>query len=163
MFEVFAPLSGDIMELSKVPDKVFASKMAGEGVAIDSIDDIVLAPADGQLALILRGNHAFCMKLDNGILIIVHIGIDTVELKGEGFERLAEDGIRVKAGDPIIKIDRKKVIEKGYSLITPVLITNMDLVSKMCCTNLIKAEAGKDVIISYKIKWIKKGSRNTTP
>ena len=152
MFELFAPLSGDIMELSKVPDKVFASKMAGEGVAIDSIDDIVLAPADGKLALILNGNHAFCMKLDNGILIIVHIGIDTVELKGEGFERLTEDGIRVKAGDPIIKIDRKKVMEKGYSLITPVLITNMDLVSKMSFTNLIKAEAGKDVIMSYKIK-----------
>lgn len=151
MFELFAPLSGEIMQLSKVPDKVFASKMAGEGVAIDSIDDIVVAPADGHLALILNGNHAFCMKLDNGILIIVHIGIDTVELNGEGFKRLTQDGIRVKAGDPIIKIDRKKVLEKGYSLITPVLITNMDLVSEMNFTNLIKAEAGNDVIISYKI------------
>jgi sugar PTS system EIIA component len=152
MFELFAPLSGTIMKLSKVPDKVFASKMAGEGVAIDSIDDIVVAPADGQLAFILEGNHAFCMKLDNGILIIVHIGIDTVELKGDGFKRLTEAGVRVKVGDPIIKIDRKKVIEKGYSLITPVLITNMNLVSEMSYTSLVKAEAGRDVILAYKIK-----------
>lgn len=152
MFELFAPLSGKLIQLPQVPDKVFASKMAGEGLAIDSIDDIVLAPADGQLALILKGNHAFCMKLDNGILIIVHIGIDTVELNGEGFSRLTQDGIRVKAGDPIIKIDRKKITEKGYSLITPVLITNMDLVSEMSFTNLIKAEAGNDVILSYKLK-----------
>ena len=151
MFELLAPLSGEIIQLSKVPDKVFASKMAGEGIAIDSVDDIVLAPADGHLALILNGNHAFCMKLDNGMLIIVHIGIDTVELKGEGFERLVQDGNRVKAGEPIIKIDRKKVIEKGYSLITPVLITNMEFVSEMSYTKLIKVKAGTDVIMSYNI------------
>jgi len=151
MFQLIAPLSGELIPLSKVPDKVFASKMAGEGIAIDSTDDIVVAPADGYLALILEGNHAFCMKLDNGILIIVHIGIDTVELKGEGFERLTQDGVRVKVGEPIIKLDRNKILEKGYSLITPVLITNMDLVSQINCTILIKAEAGKDVIMSYKI------------
>jgi PTS system glucose-specific IIA component len=152
LFEFIAPLSGKVINLSKVPDRVFSSKLAGEGVAIDATDDLVLAPADGQLSLILNNNHAFCMKLDNGIVLVVHIGIDTVELKGEGFQRLIEDGIRVKAGDPIIKIDRDKVIKEGYSLITPVLITNMDLIDEIKYFDENKAEAGKTVIMSCKIK-----------
>lgn len=152
MFEFIAPLSGKVIDLSKVPDKTFSNKLAGEGVAIDPIDDLVLAPAGGQLSLILNYNHAFCMKLDNGIVLVVHIGIDTVELKGEGFERLIEDGVRVKVGQPIIKIHRDKVVKRGYSLITPVLITNMDFVHDIKYFDGINAEAGKTVIMSGIVK-----------
>jgi len=152
MFEFFAPLSGKVMELNEVPNQVFASKMAGDGVAIDSVDDLVLSPADGQIAFILKSNHAFCMKLNNGILVIVHIGIDTVQLNGDGFERLVEDGAEVKAGDPIIKIDRKKIIGKGYSLITPVLITNMELVNEISYKTNRDAVSGSEVILTYTTK-----------
>lgn len=152
MFELLAPMSGKVISLSEVPDKIFSSKMAGDGVAIDPTDDCVLAPADGVLAFILDYNHAFCMKLDNGTIIVVHIGIDTVELNGEGFERLIEYGVRVKAGEPIIKIDRNKIVEKGYSLITPVLITNMELVAEKKCYTAIDVIAGKNSIMSYKVK-----------
>lgn len=152
MFEFLAPMSGKVISLSQVPDKIFASKMAGEGVAIEPIDDVVVAPADGELSLILEANHAFCMKLDNGIVIVVHIGVDTVELKGEGFERLIQHGVRVKAGDPIIKLDREKILSKGYSLATPVLITNMEIVSEKKYNLNAEVVAGKDVIMSYNIK-----------
>ena len=152
MFEFLAPMSGQVINLSKVPNEIFASRSAGDGVVIDPTDDLVLAPADGNLSFILKSNHAFCMKLDNGIVIVVHIGIDTVELNGEGFERLIEYGGRVKVGEPIIKINREKIIKKGYSLLTPVLITNMELViDKKYYTN-IEVIAGKDIIMSYKVK-----------
>ena len=152
MFEFIAPMSGKVISLSQVPDEIFSSKMAGEGVAIDPIDDLVLAPAEGELSLILESNHAFCMKLDNGIVIVVHIGVDTVELKGDGFQRLIESGVRVKAGEPVIKLDREKILAKGYSLITPVLITNMERVTEKKYYENIDVVAGKDVIMSYKVK-----------
>ena len=91
------------------------------------------------------------IRLDNGLELLVHIGIDTVHLNGEGFERLASEGTRVKAGDPILKVNRKFITEKGYSLISPVLITNPDLVKDINYLTGKVVKAGKDSIISYKI------------
>lgn len=145
-----APIAGKVIELSEVPDQVFAQKMAGDGVGIDPTGDIVVAPADGVIALIFKTNHAFAMALDNGIEILVHIGIDTVELEGTGFQRLIEEGTRVKAGEPIIKIDRELIKEKGYSLVTPVLITNSDRLKEIKYNTNMMAEVGKGVVITYK-------------
>ena len=105
--KLIAPIDGNTIALSNVPDPVFSQKMAGDGTAIDSTGDIVVAPCDGELTLIFKTNHAFAMSLDNGIELLVHIGIDTVSLNGEGFERLIEPGQTVKAGTPIIKINRE--------------------------------------------------------
>lgn len=149
-FKLMAPVSGKVIDLSKVPDEVFAQKMAGDGVAIDSTGDTIVAPVAGNIAMIFKTNHAFAMILDNGAEILVHIGIDTVELQGEGFERLVEEGTKVKAGDPIIKINRAFIEEKGFSLITPVLITNPDILKEMDCKIYSNVEAGKDVVIEYK-------------
>jgi sugar PTS system EIIA component len=144
-----APISGKVIDLSQVPDQVFAEKMAGDGVGIDSTGDIVVAPADGVVVLIFKTNHAFAMVLDNEIEILVHIGIDTVELKGTGFKRLIEEGTKVKAGEPIIKVNREFIKEKGYSLVTPILITNPDRLKEIKYYIDIMAELGKDVVISY--------------
>jgi len=149
--ELKAPVTGKVMDLEEVPDKMFSEKMVGDGAAIDSTGDTIISPADGKLSLIFRTNHAFGLNLKNGAEILVHIGLDTVELNGEGFTRLAEEGTYVKAGDPIIKIDRELITSKGYSLITPVLITNADIIKEIEFSNGKEVKAG-DVIFSYKIK-----------
>ena len=148
--ELLAPVSGKVIELSQVPDEVFSQKMAGDGVAIEPSDDLVVAPADGTLTLIFKTNHAFAMTLENGVEILVHIGLDTVELNGEGFERLATEGETVKAGTPIVKINRKFFEEKGYKTVTPVLVTNPDILKEMNPLVGNNVTAGKDAVISYK-------------
>jgi len=150
--ELLAPVSGKVIELSSVPDEVFATKLAGDGVAIEPTGDVFVAPGSGELVLIFKTNHAFCIRLENGIEVLVHIGIDTVNLKGEFFERLAVEGTKVKAGDPIIKVNRDKILEKGYSLVTPVLITNMEAIKEINYLSGKDVLASKDAIISYKTK-----------
>jgi glucose-specific phosphotransferase system IIA component len=151
-YELLAPIDGKVIDLSLVPDSVFSERIAGDGVAIDSTGDLVVAPVDGNISLIFRTNHAFGMMLSNGAEIIVHIGIDTVELDGYGFERLKEEGSKVKAGDPIIKINRKQILDKGFSLITPVLITNPNIATDINYKTGIDVKAGKNTLFTYKIK-----------
>lgn len=148
--KLVAPITGKTIDLSQVPDQVFAQKMAGDGVAIDTTGDTVVAPCDGELSLIFKTNHAFAMTLTNGIELLVHIGIDTVSLEGEGFERLIEPGVNVKAGDPIIKINRDFVSSKGLSLITPILITNVDSVKEINAVVGTDVVVGKDTVLTYK-------------
>lgn len=149
--ELKAPIAGKIIDLKEVPDKMFSEKMVGDGAAIDPTGDIIIAPADGKLSLIFKTNHAFGLNLKNGAEILVHIGLDTVALNGKGFTRLAEEGTYVKAGDPIIKIDRELIKSMGYSLITPVLITNTDIIKEIEFSTGKEVKAG-DMIFSYKIK-----------
>lgn len=149
--KIVAPVSGKTIDLSKVPDAVFSERLAGDGIAIEPTGDVIVAPCDGELTLVFKTLHAFGLTLENGIELLVHIGIDTVSLNGEGFKQLAEAGTKVKAGTPIIEINRAVILDKGYSLITPVLITNMDLVKDLK-TNLDKdVSAGKDEIISFSL------------
>ncbi|KAJ53021.1 glucose-specific phosphotransferase system IIA component [Clostridium tetanomorphum] len=149
---IIAPMCGRVLDLSKVPDGVFASRLAGDGVAIDCSEDVIVAPADGTLSLIFKTNHAFGITLDNGIELLIHIGIDTVKLKGEGFQRLAREKTRVKVGEPIVRINRKFIKEKGYSLISPILITNVEKIEQIKGNVDIKVTSGKDIIFTYKIK-----------
>ncbi|NYC16994.1 PTS system D-glucosamine-specific IIA component/PTS system glucose-specific IIA component [Clostridium beijerinckii] len=125
--------------------------MAGDGLAIDTTGDIVVAPADGTLTLVFNTKHAFAITLDNGAELLVHIGIDTVSLNGEGFEQLAEAGTKVKAGTPIIKIDRDFILEKGFSLITPVLVTNMDIIKDLNSNIDKEVVAGEDEVITFTV------------
>lgn len=151
-FKLVAPVDGKVIPLSEVPDEVFAQKMAGDGVAIETTGDTIKAPADGMLTMIFKTNHAFGLNLENGIEVLVHIGLDTVALEGEGFERLAEEGKFVKAGEPIIKVDRKLITEKGYSLVTPVLITNADKVSEIKGLEGTTVTSGESEVLTYKLK-----------
>lgn len=150
-FKLIAPISGKSIPLSEVPDPVFAEKMAGDGLAIDPSDNIIVAPADGELTLVFNTKHAFAITLENGIELLVHIGIDTVSLNGEGFEQLAEQGTKVKAGTPIIKINPEIIKEKGLSLITPVLITNVDILTSIKPVENINTVAGETIVLEYTI------------
>lgn len=146
-----APITGKTIDLSDIPDPVFAQKMAGDGLGIDSTGDVIVAPCDGDLTLVFKTKHAFAMTLENGIEILVHIGIETVSLNGEGFEQLVEQGTTVKAGTPIIKIDREFIKSKGLSLVTPVLITNPDITKSIDAKIGIDVVAGETTVLEYSI------------
>lgn len=149
-FRLIAPISGKVLDLSRTPDPVFAQKLVGDGVAIEPTGDRVVAPVDGTLSLIFRTNHGFGITMDNGIEILVHIGIDTVELEGKGFVRMAVEGQKVKAGEPIIAINPQMIKENGYSLITLLLITNVSEIHEIKYNIDVSVEAGKDIVMSYK-------------
>lgn len=129
--EIIAPLSGEIVNIEDVPDVVFAEKIVGDGIAIRPSGSQMVAPVDGTIGKIFETNHAFSIESDNGIELFVHFGIDTVELKGEGFKRLAEEGQKVKKGDPIIEFDLAFLEQKAKSTLTPVVISNMDEIKSL--------------------------------
>lgn len=119
------PLAGRCIPIDQVNDPGFAQKMMGEGFAILPEEDIVRAPITGTLTL-MKMAHAFCIKGDDGEEILVHIGIDTVHLKGEGFHFQAQPGQHVEAGMPIIIFDRKAIAQKGYDTCVIVAFSNFD-------------------------------------
>ncbi|SMC25525.1 PTS system, N-acetylglucosamine-specific IIC component [Andreprevotia lacus DSM 23236] len=121
-----APVTGEAVPLSDVPDAAFASKAVGDGVAIKPTGRLVVAPASGTLVKIFNSNHAFALQADNGAEIIVHIGIETVKLGGQGFRRLAEQGTHVNAGEPVLELDLDYLSEHAVSLISPVVVSNID-------------------------------------
>lgn len=112
------------MDLSEVPDTVFASKMMGEGVAFELKEGMVCAPCDGRITTIFPTLHAFGMTLENGAEVLIHIGLDTVELKGSGFKKLTEEGKKVKAGSPVIEVDLEYMGKNQVVTVTPMVITN---------------------------------------
>ncbi|MBN2722383.1 MAG: PTS glucose transporter subunit IIA [Campylobacterales bacterium] len=120
---IYAPVAGEVVDLSSVPDEVFSAKMAGEGMAIKPSEDIFRSPIDGVITKIFPTNHAFVASND-GLDVIVHIGIDTVELRGEGFTRLIKEGESVKAGDPVIQVDLPLISSKAKSIVTPIVVNN---------------------------------------
>lgn len=147
-----APISGKTVDITTVPDAVFAEKMAGDGLAIDPTGDTVVAPADGELTMLFGTKHAFGMTLDKGVQILVHIGLDTVSLNGEGFTALKNQGDMVKKGEPIVKIDRELIQSKGLSLITPVVFTDMDVLKSFEAQLGIDVTAGETTVLTYKAK-----------
>ncbi|ENE2354396.1 N-acetylglucosamine-specific PTS transporter subunit IIBC [Serratia marcescens] len=123
---LLAPVTGEVVALDQVPDEAFASKAVGDGLAIRPTDNIVVAPADGTVVKIFNTNHAFCLETDKGAEIVVHMGIDTVALEGQGFKRLVEEGAEVKAGQPILELDLDYLNANARSMISPVVVSNAD-------------------------------------
>ncbi|HEP0388744.1 N-acetylglucosamine-specific PTS transporter subunit IIBC [Serratia marcescens] len=121
-----APVTGEVVALDQVPDEAFTSKAVGDGLAIRPTDNIVVAPADGTVVKIFNTNHAFCLETDKGAEIVVHMGIDTVALEGQGFKRLVEEGAEVKAGQPILELDLDYLNANARSMISPVVVSNSD-------------------------------------
>lgn len=129
--EIFAPISGEIVNIEDVPDVVFSEKIVGDGIAIRPTGDKIVAPVDGVVGKIFETNHAFSMESKEGVELFVHFGIDTVELKGEGFTRVAQEGQNVKRGDTIIEFDLALLEQKAKSVLTPIVISNMDEISNI--------------------------------
>ena len=124
VIELHAPLEGTAVALSDVPDPIFAAGKLGEGVAIEPTGTTVVAPAAGKVAATYPSGHAVGLKLENGIELLIHVGLDTVNLDGKGFSVKVAKGDVVAAGDALIEFDPEVIKEAGYPLITPVIVTN---------------------------------------
>lgn len=124
--EVFAPIHGDIVPLDQVPDPVFSQKMMGEGIAIMPTDGKVHAPIDGTVVLVADTKHAVGLKAKDGTEFLIHIGLETVNLKGEGFTTLVKAGDQVTVGQPLVEVDWAYIGEHATSTITPIIVTNSD-------------------------------------
>ena len=148
--ELTSPMTGKIIPIEEVPDKVFSDKMVGDGVAIEPVDGEIVSPIDGKVATIFPTNHAIGLVTKEGLEILIHIGLDTVELNGLGFKRLTEKDAKVKKGEPLMEFDPKLVEEKGKSPITPIIITNMDKVKKMK-KNTGDVERGNQIIMTIEL------------
>ncbi|WP_151641341.1 glucose PTS transporter subunit IIA [Corynebacterium sp. 11A] len=122
--KVEAPLDGTLVPLADTPDEAFAMGAVGKGASIDPSGDTVYAPGDGKVVMTFPTGHAVGLKLDNGLQMLIHVGLDTVNMNGEGFEVLVNKGDVVEAGTPLLKFDRAAIEAAGYSPITPVLVTN---------------------------------------
>lgn len=123
-FHLLNPIKGKIQDLSTVPDEMFSQKLMGEGVVIDPSEGVVYAPCDGVIGTIFKTNHAVAIAADNGAEILIHVGIDTVKMNGEGFKGLVKNGDRVKAGDRLIEFDLDLIKARAKSHLTPFVVTN---------------------------------------
>lgn len=131
MLEIAAPLSGVILPLESVPDSVFAARLVGDGVAIDPTSSEVLAPIAGRVTQLHAARHAVAITSADGVEVLVHVGLDTVLLRGEGFEALVAPGVEVQRGQPLLRFDADRVARTARSLLTEVLVTNVDRVASM--------------------------------
>lgn len=121
---VAAPMKGKIVELEHVPDRTFADKVLGDGIAIMPEEGKVFAPVNGEVACVMDTKHAVALTSDDGLEILIHVGLETVELQGKYFKTYVENGTRVKEGDLLLEFDLDAIKQAGYQTVTPVIITN---------------------------------------
>lgn len=120
-FKIVSPTDGTLITLPEVPDQVFSAKMMGDGFAVNPETGTICAPVSGVAESVFPTGHAVGIKTHDGIECIVHIGLDTVELNGEGFKPLIGQGDKVKAGQPVVEVDLDALRDKGYNLVTMVV------------------------------------------
>jgi len=145
--QILAPLSGNAVNLASVPDPVFSEKMMGDGIAIEPSEGIVVSPVDGEIMQIFPTKHAVGIRAKNGAEILIHIGLETVSLKGEGFETYVKQGDSVKAGDKLVSFDMATISEKAKSTVTPIIITNTDQAASLNSLTEGKVERGSTPIL----------------
>ena len=145
-----SPLSGKVLPLSDVPGKVFSSGAMGKGLAIDPEKGELIAPADGEITTIFPTGHAVGLTTKDGIEILMHIGMDTVELEGQGFETFVKQGDQVKAGDLLVRFNIEAIKAAGYSVITPIVITNTEHFADVLELNQEELIASEDFLAIVK-------------
>ena len=142
-----APVSGELIPLSEMKDQAFASGMLGKGVAIRPDSGSFISPVDGIISVMFPSKHAFGITSDEGIEILIHIGMDTVTLDSRGFESKLKQGDRVKTGDKLVTVDLELIKEAGLEIITPIVVTNSADISIVEPVNELAVNAGDDLII----------------
>ena len=144
--KVLSPVAGKAVSLSEVSDPVFSQEVLGKGIAVIPSDGNFLAPISGEVIVMFDTGHAVSIRGDNGAEIIVHIGLDTVQLKGQHFTIHAKRGDRVQAGDLLITADLEKIRAAGYDVITPVIICNTPDFPNLVCHTGNEVKAGDPII-----------------
>lgn len=120
---IVSPVSGRMFPIEEVNDEVFSTKLMGNGVAFEIDDDFILAPCDGKVVTLFPTGHAFGIRRKDGLEVLVHIGINTVELEGKGFKIISRQGVKVKCGDPIVQLDLGYLRSLNIDLTTMLIIT----------------------------------------
>lgn len=144
--ELVSPLDGELLPLSEVKDEVFSSGAMGEGVAIEPSQGVLHAPADGRVVMTSPTGHAIGMKTKDGAEILMHIGMDTVNLQGKGFETLVDKGDEVKAGDELVKFDIDEIHSAGYIVTTPIVVTNSKDYEKVSVVCQGEVKVGQEIL-----------------
>ena len=123
---LYAPLTGEVIALSAVPDEVFSQRILGDGVAVRPREGVLYAPVDGQVEQVFETGHALTLISENGAELLLHIGIDTVALKGKLFEVSVAPGATVKRGEVLVRFDADGIRAAGYEVTTPMIVSNSD-------------------------------------
>lgn len=144
--ELVSPLDGELLPLSEVKDEVFSSGAMGEGVAIEPSQGVLHAPDDGRVVMTFPTGHAIGMKTKDGAEILMHIGMDTVNLQGKGFETLVDKGDEVKAGDELVKFDIDEIHSAGYIVTTPIVVTNSKDYEKVSVVCQGEVKVGQEIL-----------------
>ena len=148
MISVVSPLDGDIIELKEVDDEVFASGVTGKGVAIVPTNNVVISPVEGTVSVLFPSKHAVGITTKDGVELLVHIGLNTVMLNGEGFTTFVNQGDKVVCGQKLLEFDKEFILSKGYSLQSPVLVTNADQFSDIVMNENQTVKTGEEL---YKV------------
>ena len=123
--KIYSPCLGVVKHLENVNDVAFAQKLIGDGIAVVPKEGNIVSPIDGEEAMVFPTGHAIGLKTDEGVEILIHVGIDTVELDGKGFKAFVKQGDKVKVGDKLLKVNLEEVINEGYEVDTMVLVTDI--------------------------------------
>lgn len=129
--EFYTPVTGKLIELEKVPDEMFAQKMLGDGFAVEPYENIIRCPIDGKVVMVSENGYAFGLKNKRGIEVLIHIGIDTVNLQGKGFKMMLKDGQNVKAGDKAVELDLDFLKKEQYPITTMIVITSGEKIKSL--------------------------------
>lgn len=143
---IASPLNGEIVPLKEVKDETFASEMMGKGIAINPTEGKVVSPINGTVQMIFKTKHAIGLKSEDGAEILIHIGMDTVQLDGKHFTAHVKDGDKVKVGDTLVEFDMDAIKKEGYELVTPVIITNTMEYLEIVPKEIKSVNAGEDII-----------------
>lgn len=143
---IASPIKGEVLPLSKVKDETFASEMMGKGIAINPTEGKVVSPVDGKVQMVFKTKHAIGLKANNGPEILIHIGMDTVQLEGKHFIAKVKDGDEIKVGDTLVEFDMNAIKKEGYELITPVIVTNSNDYLEVIPKDIESVKTGDTVI-----------------
>lgn len=148
--QVIAPVNGEVKGITEVNDPVFSEKMMGDGIAVQYANGDVVAPICGVISTVIQPScHAFGIKSDDGLELLVHVGLETVNLKGEGFQLHKQQGDRVEVGDKVLSVDAELLSSKGIDMITPIVITNSsEFKIEKSATIHEQAKAGTTVLMT---------------
>ena len=149
-FILGAPAKGKAVALKEVSDPTFAEEMLGKGMAVIPSEGRSCAPADGEVGMVFDTLHAVSLTTDFGAEVLIHVGLDTVKMKGEGFTGHVKAGDHVKKGDLLLEVDLDKVKAAGYDVITPMLVCNTDEFSSVTGIYGKDVEAGDDAVVIEK-------------
>ncbi|UBH14354.1 PTS sugar transporter subunit IIA [Macrococcus armenti] len=150
--EIVSPITGEYVAIEDIPDPVFAQKMMGEGFGIKPTEGIVAAPISGEVVNVFPTKHAIGIKAENGVELLIHVGLETVAMKGAGFKTHISQGDIVQKGDTLLEFDITLIEKEASSIISPVIITNSDVLSEIKFENQILLTKGETPVMTVEMK-----------